>query len=296
MSEVSAPVQVNLTSGADIQIISPANNAQITGTVIPLKLALWPEGVDHVSIQIDGSQVSSYNPGYMGTETTVFLAAPLSSGADTLTAVASVSNPDSAHYLERYRTSVTLTSTSNTFGITFRLPQSGATLKGVVGLAVNATSGQLKVVRYYADGALIGTRTRAPFGVNWNTKKLKDGVHTLTAVASSAAGATARAYATVLVKNFVDRKAPVVSITKPRNNAKYKSGFIIVAGKATDNVAVANVALFIDNQLITVSTNRIFTWTADAGGLSRGKHRIRVRATDTSGNLGWSSIVTVQRT
>ncbi len=121
---------MNLTSGADIQIISPANNAQITGTVIPLKLALWPDGVDHVSIQIDGSQVSSYNPSYMGTETTVYLAAPLSSGAHTLTAVASVSNPDSAHYLERYRTSVTLTSTSNTFGITFRLPQSGATLRG----------------------------------------------------------------------------------------------------------------------------------------------------------------------
>ncbi len=42
---------------------------------------------------------------------------------------------------------------------------------------MNATSGQLKIVRYYADGALIGTSTRAPFGVNWNTKKLKDGVH-----------------------------------------------------------------------------------------------------------------------
>lgn len=287
---------MNLTSAADIQIVSPANNAQITGTVIPLKLALWPEGVDYINVQIDGSQVSSYNPSYMGSETTVFLAAPLSSGAHTLTAVASVSNPDSGHYLERYRTSITLMSSSNTFGITFRSPQSGATLKGVVGLAVNATSGQPKVVRYYADGALIGTSTRAPFSVNWNTKKLKDGVHMLTAVASTAAGAEARADATVLVKNFVDRKAPFVSITKPKNNAKYKSGFIIVAGKATDNVAVATVALFIDNRLITVSTNGIFTWTQDVAGLSRGKHRIRVRATDTSGNLGWSSIVSVQRT
>ena len=34
---VSDPVQVNLTSGADIQIVSPANNAQITGTMIPLE-------------------------------------------------------------------------------------------------------------------------------------------------------------------------------------------------------------------------------------------------------------------
>ncbi|MGC8638922.1 MAG: Ig-like domain-containing protein [Isosphaeraceae bacterium] len=293
---VSAPVQVNLTAGADIQIVSPASNSQLTGTVLPLKLALWPEGVDHVSVQLDGAEVSWFNPSYMGTETTVYLASPLNAGSHTLTAVASVSNPDPAHLLERYRTSITLTSTYNAFGITFRSPQSGATVKGVVGLAVNATSGQPRVVRYYADGALIGTSTKAPFAVNWNTRKVKDGTHMLTAVASNSAGSTAQANIQILIKNFVDRKKPVVSISKPRNNTKFRSGLIVIAGRASDNVALANVTLFIDNKLVSVLPNGIFTWSQDVTSLSKGKHKIRIRALDTSGNVGWSSILTVQRT
>ena len=100
----------------------------------------------------------------------------------------------------------------------------------------------------------------------------------------------------MLVKNFIDRMKPVVSISKPKNNSKYRSGLIVIGGKATDNVAVASVALFIDNQLVTVSPARIFSWTEDVASLSMGKHKIRVRAIDTSGNVGWSTILTVQRT
>ena len=293
---VSSPVHVNLTSGADILIVSPASNSQITGTMLPLKLALWPEGVDHVSVQLDGAEVSWFDPSFMGTEITVYLRAPLSAGPHTLTAVASVSNPDPAHLLERYRTSITLTSTSNSFGIAFRSLQSGATVKGIVNLAVNASSGQPKVVRYYADGSLIGTSTKAPFAVNWNSRKLKDGAHMLTAVASNSAGVTVQANIQILIKNLVDRNKPIVSISKPRNNSKYRSGLIVIAGKATDNVAVASVALFMDNQLVSVLPGRIFTWSQDVASLSKGRHKIRVRAIDTSGNVGWSAILTVQRT
>lgn len=293
---VSAPVAVNLTAGADIQFVSPANSAQITGTAIPLQLALWPEGVDHVSVQLDGAEVSSFDPSYMGTEITVFLRAPLSAGSHTLTAVASVSNPDQAHLLEKYRTSITLNSTSNAFGIAFRSPQAGVTVKGLLNLAVNASSGVPKVVRYYVDGTLVGTSSKSPFVVTWNTRKAKEGTHMLTALAANSSGVTAQAKIQVMIKNFVDRQKPVVAISKPKNNSKYRSGLIVITGKATDNVAVANVALFIDNKLVADLPGRYFTWSEDVASLPLGKHRIRVRAIDTSGNVGWSAILTLRRT
>ena len=98
------------------------------------------------------------------------------------------------------------------------------------------------------------------------------------------------------VKNFVDRKKPVVSITKPRNNARYRSG--------TDRHRRQGDRQRGGRQRGPVHRQparhrlpaRKFAWTRDVASLSKGKHRIRVRATDTSGNLGWSSIVTVQRT
>jgi hypothetical protein len=43
-------------------------------------------------------------------------------------------------------------------------------------------------VSFYANGNLIGTKTSAPYFVNWNTNKLAAGEYTLVAVAQDAAG------------------------------------------------------------------------------------------------------------
>jgi bacterial leucyl aminopeptidase len=43
-------------------------------------------------------------------------------------------------------------------------------------------------VSFYADGVLIGTARSTPYSVNWNTKKVTKGQHTLVAVAQDAAG------------------------------------------------------------------------------------------------------------
>ncbi len=291
---VSAPIDVYLTSGADIQIVSPANNTQITGTLIPMTLSLWRNGVDHFSVQIDGKQVCDLNLGFDSSETAVFLNAPLAEGPHTLTIIASVSNPDSAHLLERYRTSITLVSANKTFGIAFSSPRQNATVSGLVNLAVNATLGKPTRVQYYADGVLIGTSTKAPFGWKWDTRKLKNGTHKLSALARNAAGLTATAESLVLVKNPLERKPPVVSVAEPRNSQKLKRALIRISGKATDNVAVSFVELLIDNQVKSMTKTPKFSFIWDATTMTKGKHRIRVRAYDTSGNVGLSPVKTIQ--
>jgi hypothetical protein len=70
-------------------------------------------------------------------------------------------------------------------------PPSGATVKGTVKLTANAsdTGSGVSIVSFYLDaGILIGTKSGAPFTINWNTNRIAVGQHTLYAVARDAAG------------------------------------------------------------------------------------------------------------
>jgi peptidoglycan/xylan/chitin deacetylase (PgdA/CDA1 family) len=71
-------------------------------------------------------------------------------------------------------------------------PANGSTVKGNVRVSADATDAASGIVRvsFYANGALIGTRTSSPYFVNWQTNKLPRGQYTLTAVAADAAGNT----------------------------------------------------------------------------------------------------------
>ena len=85
-----------------------------------------------------------------------------------------------------------------------------------------------------------------------------------------------------------DTKAPTVSISSPASGAKLTNSTVIVQGKASDNVAVALVEYRLENAAGTnayqaaTGTN---TWLATITNLIPGPNTIRVRATDTSGNV-----------
>jgi peptidoglycan/xylan/chitin deacetylase (PgdA/CDA1 family) len=71
-------------------------------------------------------------------------------------------------------------------------PANGSTVKGKVKVSADATDVASGVVQvsFRANGTLIGTKTSAPYFVNWQTNKLPPGQYTLTAVAADAAGNT----------------------------------------------------------------------------------------------------------
>jgi large repetitive protein len=56
------------------------------------------------------------------------------------------------------------------------------------GTGTAAASGIAKVVYYLDSTTVLGTDTTAPFSVTWNTMKVALGSHTITAVATDAAG------------------------------------------------------------------------------------------------------------
>jgi peptidoglycan/xylan/chitin deacetylase (PgdA/CDA1 family) len=82
-------------------------------------------------------------------------------------------------------------------------PANGATVTGNVKIVAAATDALAGVasVRFYVDGALVGTTTSSPWQLPWNTRKVSRAQHVLTAVASDRAGNSATSAAvTVTVR------------------------------------------------------------------------------------------------
>lgn len=76
--------------------------------------------------------------------------------------------------------------------VTITSPVYGQTVKDAVGLAVNAQDNVgVTKVDYYLDGSPLNISTTSPFTASWNTAKVNNGKHTLTAKAYDAAGNTA---------------------------------------------------------------------------------------------------------
>ncbi|MGQ9696523.1 MAG: Ig-like domain-containing protein [Armatimonadota bacterium] len=92
-----------------------------------------------------------------------------------------------------------------------------------------------------------------------------------------------------------DKTPPAVILTAPAQNA-YVAGIARVEGSATDDRgAVTKIELFVDGPTAPVaSTSKTpFAFNLVTTGLSDGQHTIAVKATDTAGNVGQSTPVTV---
>ncbi|MYN05704.1 peptidase S8, partial [Pseudoduganella sp. DS3] len=86
-----------------------------------------------------------------------------------------------------------------------------------------------------------------------------------------------------------DTTAPVVNITNPVNGATI-SGNVNIGASATDNVAIANVSLYVDG-VLKATGNGSVTYTWNARKEASGTHTIQATARDTAGN---STTKTVQ--
>jgi glucose/arabinose dehydrogenase len=73
--------------------------------------------------------------------------------------------------------------------VSLEAPQSDATISHVVLLKASASDDVgVTTVQFFADGGSLGVVTRPPFVMGWNTTTIANGPHTLTAIASDAAG------------------------------------------------------------------------------------------------------------
>lgn len=97
--------------------------------------------------------------------------------------------------------------------------------------------------------------------------------------------------------SFSDTIAPQVALTAPANNQTVAAGTqVALTASATDNTAVSKVEIYVDSVLKCTLTTSPYTCnlaTATDGGLS---YNIEARAYDAAGNIGLSSVRTINVT
>jgi uncharacterized protein DUF4082/Big-like domain-containing protein len=179
--------------------------------------------------------------------------------------------------------------------VSMTAPAQGATVSGTT-VTVSATASDnvaVTSVQFKLDGANLGAAdTTSPYSLTWDSTTVANGSHTLTAVASDAAGNTTTATAvTVTVDN--DTTAPTVAVTAPAAGSTV-SDTVTVSANASDNVAVVGVQLKLDGanlgaELTAAPYN--FSWNTTA--TANGAHTLTAVARDAAGNTTTSAAVGV---
>jgi glutamine amidotransferase PdxT len=182
-----------------------------------------------------------------------------------------------------------------TSSVSVTAPAAGQTVSGTVTLQ-SSTSATMAGVQFKVDGAAYGAElVSLPYSLNWDSKTVSNGPHSITADARDSAGNhTTSAVVSVTVSNTIpDTTAPTVSIGSP-SAGQTVSGTVSIAASASDNVGVAGVQFLIDgaasgSELTTAPYS--LSWNTTTA--SNGSHSISAVARDAAGNRSTSTAVSV---
>ncbi len=298
----TASASINVTIGGGtgghvtVNLTAPANGAQVSGLVNIAATASSDAGtITNVEFYVDGASLSSKaTTPYTASWNTILI----NDGQHTLTAQAT----DSAGNTN-ISTPVTVTvkncsGCTGTVTVTITAPADGATVaQGTVTIAATAStnSGSISNVQFYVDGAIVGTKTTAPYTIAWNTLSLTPGSsHDLVARGTDSAGNTGVSpKVTVTIQN--GGGGVTVTITAPGNGATVPQGLVTIAATASSlNGAITSVQFFADGTSIGTKTTAPYTATWNTGGLTAGsQHVLTAQAIDSSGSTGISQPVNV---
>ena len=131
--------------------------------------------------------------------------------------------------------------------------------------------------------------TSAPFSFSLNTTTLSNSSHSLTAVASNAAGQTTNSAVVSISVTNAGTTPPSVSVTSPSTGATL-SGVVTVSATATDNVGVTKVEFYLDNTLRATDTASPYSWSWSTSSVANGFHTIMAKAYDAVGKTATNSV------
>ncbi|MBL1266151.1 Ig-like domain-containing protein, partial [Methylomicrobium sp. RS1] len=86
-----------------------------------------------------------------------------------------------------------------------------------------------------------------------------------------------------------DTTPPTVSILNPTSGAKV-SGTVGISAKASDNVSISSLKLYIDGKLVSSGNTSSLSYSWNSRKASSGTHTISSTAADAAGNLASTSI------
>jgi hypothetical protein len=179
--------------------------------------------------------------------------------------------------------------------ISIQSPTGGTTVSGVVSATANASDNVgVASVQFQLDpgaptAANLGSALAAPpYTVQWDTRQVPNGGHTVAATARDAAGNSATASVVVTVNNPVDTTPPAVSFTNPLNGNSV-SGNVNITVNANDNVGVVSVRYTLDGNDIGLE-NSPYTLPWDTTRVANGPHTLVATAMDAANNTGTATI------
>jgi C1A family cysteine protease len=173
-------------------------------------------------------------------------------------------------------------------------PSSGATVSGTVPVSASASDNVgVAKAEFYMDSSLQTTDTSSPYSFNWDTTKVTNGSHTLSAKAYDAAGNVGTsASITVNVSNTApmpDAIAPTVTISSPADGSTTSKNTKLSAS-SSDNIGVISMQASIDGKSVCTSSSGALSCTIVNKKFAKGTHPITVIASDAAGNKGTAVI------
>ena len=175
-------------------------------------------------------------------------------------------------------------------------PNNGSTVSGTIPVSASASDNVgVAGVQFTLDSGPLGNEdTSSPYSVSWDTTKVSNGLHTLSATARDAAGNTSSASpVSVTVSNTSsDTIPPSVSITAPASGA-IVSRTITVSASASDNVGVVGVRFKVDDVDLKEDFTAPYSATLNTSKLVNGSHTLTAIARDAAGNTTTSPPVLI---
>lgn len=155
-----------------------------------------------------------------------------------------------------------------------------------ISLAASASpstaNGTVTSVTLYANGSLIASGSGTSFNSNWTPAQ--PGNYSLVAIATDDRGLNATSSPVAVSVVSVETIPPTVTVTSaPKNGAQLFSPTVLLAGTASDNVAVDHVEITLNNSVV-MDANGTTSWAAQIA-LQPGVNTLQVRSVDTSGNV-----------
>lgn len=283
------------TTAPSVSVTGPTNNATVSGTVNFTANATDNVGVAGVQFRVNGNVVGTEDT--TSPYSTSFNTTTLVNGTYTLTATArdAANNVTTSAPITLVINNPVVDLIAPTVGVAS--PTSNQTVAGNTTLTASATDNVgVASVRFNVNGNAIGTAINtAPYSFVLDTTTLTNGSHSITAIATDAAGnSTTSAAVTINVSNLIqDTMAPTVSITAPTSNASV-SGTAPITATATDNIGVSWVRFYVDGNAVgTNITQAPYTYALNTNGLTNGSHTLTAIAVDAVGNTTTSAPVSI---
>lgn len=178
--------------------------------------------------------------------------------------------------------------------VSISAPTANATVQGTVAVSATAASTGSSVagVQFKVDGVNAGTEdTTAPYSLSWDTTKVSNGSHSLTAVVRSANGlSTTSSAVSVSVNNPT---APTVTITSPANGSTVAGNVAINATAASTGSTVAGVQFKVNGTNAGAEdTTAPYSYVWDTSKIANGSYSLTAVVRSANGLSTTSSAVT----